>query len=196
MNSKTLLLALLTLAISGCGAPSPTAAVAPTTTAVATVALPTATAATATPAPTARAAAAAPTTTAAATSAPTVAATATRGRMTPPPTVAGAVFGVTRPDGSVKVITVAELRQLPIVTIMADGKPQEGPTLQAVLTAAGVNDFTAVTVVGREGSMTLTRAEVLPDVVLDFANRGTVKLISPRISLPSPVQDVSDIQVK
>ena len=47
-----------------------------------------------------------------------------------------------------------------------------------------------------EGYITLTRSQVRPDVLLDFAERGTVKLVSPRLAWEDRVRDVTGIEVR
>jgi hypothetical protein len=92
-------------------------------------------------------------------------------------------------------MTVDALKQLPLVTITSDGQPQEGPSLLSVLGAAGVTDFTSVTVTGTSGSKTLTKAEVTQDVILDFNNRGKTKLVSPTMPKADRVIDVATIEL-
>ena len=92
-------------------------------------------------------------------------------------------------------MTVEELKKLPLVTITSDGQPQEGPSLLSVLVAAGVTDFATVTVTGSSGSKTLTKAEVTPEVIFDFNNRGTTKLVSPTMPKADRVIDVVTIEV-
>ncbi len=88
-----------------------------------------------------------------------------------------------------------DLKKLPLTTIIVSGKPQEGPALADVLKAANIQDYTQVTVIGT-GQVVLQKDEVTPQVVLDFNNRGTVKLASPALPIPSPVQDITTIKVE
>jgi hypothetical protein len=44
--------------------------------------------------------------------------------------------------------------------------------------------------------LVLTAAEVSEDVILDIANRGTVKIVGPRIAWDDRVRDVTDIIVE
>jgi hypothetical protein len=108
---------------------------------------------------------------------------------------AAAIFTISRADGTTLPMTVDALKKLPLVTITSDGQPQEGPSLLSVLAAAGVTDFTSVTVTGTSGSKTLTKAEVTADVILDFNNRGKVKLVSPTMPKPDRVIDVATIEL-
>lgn len=109
---------------------------------------------------------------------------------------AGVVFVVVKPDGSSQPFRMDDLKKLPLTTIFADGSPQEGPTLLAVLKAAGVAEFQEVAVTGREGTKKLARAEVTDQLVLDFNNRGSVKLASPTMPRDERIRDITRIEVK
>jgi hypothetical protein len=65
-----------------------------------------------------------------------------------------------------------------------------------VLNSVGITEFKDVTIRGETGSITLSKDEVDSNVVLDFSNRGTLKLTSPQLPIPSPVQDIMMIEVK
>jgi hypothetical protein len=79
---------------------------------------------------------------------------------------------------------------------MAEGSPEEGPALLDVLTAAGISDFTEVTLTGADGSITLAKADVTAEVVLDFNDRGGVKVASPTMARDQRVRDIFKIEVK
>ncbi len=108
---------------------------------------------------------------------------------------ADAVFQLIRPDGSIVNFTMADLKKLPLTSIMVGAKAEEGPALLEVLKAAGVADFKQVTVSG-DGTVTLTKEQITPQVVLDFSNRGTVKIASPDLPIPSPAKDLTLIKVE
>jgi len=112
-----------------------------------------------------------------------------------PPKPEDALFQVVKPDRTVVNFTVEDLKKLPFTSIVVNAKPQEGPALQDVLNVAGVTDYRQVTVSG-DGSVTLTREQITPQVVLDFANRGTVKIASPELPIPSPAKDITLIVVE
>jgi predicted flap endonuclease-1-like 5' DNA nuclease len=107
-----------------------------------------------------------------------------------------AVFVVVKPDGVSQPFGMDDLKKLPLTTIFADGSPQEGPTLLAVLKAAGVAHFQEVAVTGREGTKKLARAGVTSDLVLDFNNRGSVKLASPTMPRDERIRDITRIEIK
>lgn len=105
------------------------------------------------------------------------------------------LFEVTAPDGRSVTFTANELRELPLTTIMVEGKPEEGPALVEVLRKAGVGEFEQVTLMGDGAPLTLTREQVTSEVILDFANRGTVKLAAPNVPKNEWVKDVTKIKV-
>ncbi|MBI2919204.1 MAG: hypothetical protein HYY01_14615 [Chloroflexi bacterium] len=78
---------------------------------------------------------------------------------------------------------------------------QQGPTLLDALKLAGVQDFVKLTVSGfspgRRGpaQLVLARAEVNDQVILDFTNKGTVKLTGPDIPNDKWVLDVARLTV-
>lgn len=79
-----------------------------------------------------------------------------------------------------KVFTLGDLHKLPVASSTIYGKTGEGPKLSVVLDAAGVNDFTKVTLHGYRGSTdVLTKAQAnASDCIFDFTNRGTVKIMT------------------
>lgn len=117
----------------------------------------------------------------------------------PPPSVYR--VAVTRDGELLRTFAVAELEALPAISLTAEGKAQQGPTLLSVLEAAGVGrDFNEIEITGmglRDGGrLLLTAAQVDDSVVLDFAERGTVKLVSPELSWRERVRDVVEIAVR
>jgi hypothetical protein len=97
--------------------------------------------------------------------------------------------------------TVTDLHRLAQTQIVSDGKPQNGPSLPVVLAAAGVHSgYSAVEVRGMgirdKGRLMLTAAKVNGKVVLDFNDRGTVKIVSPSMDVGQRVRDVTAIVVR
>lgn len=104
-------------------------------------------------------------------------------------------------DGEVlEQFTMDDIRGFDMTTVEVLGKIEEGPTLLDVLEAAGVNDFERLHIGGMgirdDGSISLTRAEVTDEVLLDIANRGTVKVVGPDIAWEDRVRDVTEIVVE
>lgn len=108
----------------------------------------------------------------------------------------GVLFQVVKPDGSSVGFTWADLEKLPLANITVEGKVEEGPKLIDVLKAAGVTDFSEVNLSGSASPVTLTKAQVDDNTILDFNNHGTVKLASTYIPKPQWTKDVAKIEVK
>jgi hypothetical protein len=113
-----------------------------------------------------------------------------------PTPVAEALFVVVKADGSSRGFTWDALKALPLANIQVKGKVEEGPKLMDILAAAGVTDFTAVTLTGSNGSITLPREQVDDQTILDFTNRGTVKLASTYVPKDDWIKDITRIEVK
>jgi hypothetical protein len=107
-----------------------------------------------------------------------------------------ALFQVVRADGSSMGFTWDDLKKLPLANLSVEGKVEEGPRLIDVLKAAGVTDFSEVSLNGSSSPATLTKAQVDDNTILDFNNHGTVKLASTYIPKPEWTKDVSEIRVK
>ncbi len=106
------------------------------------------------------------------------------------------LFQVVKVDGTSFGISWDDLKKLPLANLTVDGKVEEGPRLADVLKAAGVTDFSEVTLTGSASPATLTRAQVDDNTILDFNNHGTVKLASTYIPKADWTKDVSEIKVK
>jgi hypothetical protein len=118
------------------------------------------------------------------------------GQPTPPPGTGYAV--VVRHDGKTAGrFDVAALRAMPAVDVptpQSQGKQvQHGPTVRAVLSRAGVKAFKRVRAVGLSASQTFTSAEIDDQVVLDFDNRGTMKLAGGHLSTDRWVREVTEL---
>ncbi len=105
-------------------------------------------------------------------------------------------------DGSTVLAsyTVEKLQGLGMEKIIALGKPEEGPSLTRVLEESGVTSYSRVIIRGAgvrdDGEIVLTAEEVSHDVILDIANRGTVKVVGPDIAWDDRVRDVTEIVVE
>lgn len=106
------------------------------------------------------------------------------------------IFELVKTDGTKIPFLMKDLKNLPLTTIFADGSPQEGPSLLAVLKSAKVDDFKEVVVTGREGTKKLARSELTEQLVLDFNNRGSVKLASPTMPRDERIRDITRIEIK
>jgi hypothetical protein len=108
---------------------------------------------------------------------------------------------VQRDGMTLKRFTVAQLHALPQTHIMSDGKPQDGPSLAVVLAAAGFRGtYTSLDIRGmglRDGGrLALPAARVTPKTILDFSDRGTLKVVSPSLTFRERVRDVTAIIVR
>lgn len=108
----------------------------------------------------------------------------------------GAIFQVVKADGSSVGFTWDDLKKLPLANLTVEGKIEEGPKLMDVLQAAGVTDFSEVSLNGSASPVTLTKAQVDDNTILDFNNHGTVKLASTYVPKADWTKDVSEIKVK
>lgn len=113
-----------------------------------------------------------------------------------PTAVSTALFQIVKPDGSKVGMTVNDLKKLPLAQLTIEGKVEEGPKLIDILNAAGMTDFTEVTLTGSSSPVTLTRAQVDTNTILDFNNHGTMKLATTYIPKPNWTKDISEITVK
>ena len=113
-----------------------------------------------------------------------------------PTAVSGALFQVVLPDGTSVGVTLAQLKTLPLAQLTVDGKTEEGPKLMDILALAGVTDFSEVTLTGSSSPVTLTRAQVDDNTILDFNNHGTLKLSTTYVPKAQWTKDISTITVK
>ena len=90
---------------------------------------------------------------------------------------------------------LATLRAMPAVNVttpQSQGKQvQHGPLVRTVLARAGVQRFVTLSASGPRGTQTFSAADIDDQVVLDFDNRGTVKLAGSHLAQDRWVQDVT-----
>ncbi len=110
--------------------------------------------------------------------------------------VSSALFQVIRPDGTKVGVTMDDMKKLTPAQVTVEGKVEEGPRLSDVLHLAGVTDFTEIALTGSSSPVTLTRAQVDDNTILDFTNHGTVKLATTYVAKPDWTKDISEILVK
>ncbi|ORW08342.1 hypothetical protein [Mycolicibacter longobardus] len=91
---------------------------------------------------------------------------------------------------------LGELPQTEITTPQSRGNPvQRGPTVRAVLDAAGATDVRSVRFEGSDPAQTLTAAELSDRVVLSFTRRDTLKLAGVDLDRDRWVRDVNTVVV-
>ena len=107
---------------------------------------------------------------------------------------------VTRGQTELGTFDVADLEKLGTKRVVMQGKPETGPTLLSVLRAAGVEDFSRVSIYGAgirdSGFLKLKRSQIDGNVLLDVAIRGTTKVCGPNIAWEDRVRDVERIDVQ
>lgn len=114
-----------------------------------------------------------------------------------PTPVSGVLFIVVKPDGGQVGFTWDDLKKLPLAQMTAEGKIEEGVKLLDVLSAAGITEFSEVNLSGSSSPATLTFEQVTDETtILDFTNRGTVKLATLHIPKADWTKDVARIEVK
>ena len=114
----------------------------------------------------------------------------------PTQTKSTGLFQIIKPDGSKFDVTLDAVKKLKLAQITVEGKVQEGPKLLDVLSLAGVTDFTEVTITGSSAPSTLKREQVDGNTILDFSNRGTMKLATTYIPKADWTKDITQITVK
>ena len=107
-----------------------------------------------------------------------------------------ALFQIVKADGTTFDVTLDAIKALPLATLQAEGKVEEGPYLKDVLALAGVTEFTEVSLTGSSSPVTLTFEQVDENTILDFNNHGTMKLSSTYIPKADWTKDVALITVK
>jgi hypothetical protein len=102
-----------------------------------------------------------------------------------------------RTAGRFDVPALKALPQTDVATPQSQGKQvQHGPLVRTVLARAGVQQFSRLRVVGPDGSETFTAVEIDQQVVLDFDNRGTVKLAGANLPQARWVHDVTELDAE
>jgi hypothetical protein len=105
------------------------------------------------------------------------------------------LFKIVKADGSTFDVTLDAIKSLPLAQITVESKVQEGPRLLDVLALAGVTEFSEITLAGT-GSSTLTFEQVDDNTILDFSNRGTMKLATTHIAKAEWAKDITSITVR
>lgn len=107
-----------------------------------------------------------------------------------------ALFHIIRADGTTFDVTLEAVKSLPLAQISVEGKVEEGPKLLDILALAGITEFSEVSIRGSSSPCRLTRDQVDDNSILDFTNRGTMKLATTHIPKADWTKDVSEITVK
>ena len=109
---------------------------------------------------------------------------------------ADALFQIVKADGSKFDVTLDAVKTLPLAQLTVEGKVQEGPKLLDILALADITDFSEITITGSSAPSTLPREQVDENTILDFSNRGTMKLATTYIPKAEWTKDITEITVK
>jgi hypothetical protein len=114
---------------------------------------------------------------------------------------AKSIIDVFQKTSKIASLSFSDLQDLPQTSVETTAGVQEGPTLEAVLEQAGVQEFSKVVIFGltKERTMAavlpLSRAKVTEQVILNLTDQGTAELVSPDIAKDKWVFDVSRLTV-
>lgn len=105
---------------------------------------------------------------------------------------------VIRADGSSVTVVYATVANLPLQILDINGKTEQGPTVPDFLAAAGVTEFSQVTLTGLNNrSLTFTRDQLNDGIILALREHPrAVNLESPDIPVEQWVLHVSKVQVQ
>jgi hypothetical protein len=105
-------------------------------------------------------------------------------------------------DKQVTSLGLADMQKLPVSTLSISGSTETGPTLKSVLDLAGITDFSSIKISGMlkgrlaTGELTLSKADITDDVILDFNNQGKTKLCGSNIPDSNWIIDVAEIRAQ
>ena len=108
----------------------------------------------------------------------------------------GQPLQIVKPDGSTVTLAAADLQKLSSVVVTVGHADMSGYKLSDVLAAAGVTSFQQVTVTGTGAPVTLTQAQVTPDVILSTVDPSGLQLAGSNLSADQMVKGVAKIEVK
>ena len=106
-----------------------------------------------------------------------------------------ALFKIVKADGRTFDVTLSAVKGLPLAQVAVDGSVEEGPKLIDVLGLAAITDFSEITLTGSSAPVTLTRDQVDDNTILDFTNRGTMKLATTYVPKAQWTKDITEIRV-
>lgn len=99
------------------------------------------------------------------------------------------------PGGTSVPLGLRQLRALPQATLRIAGQQFSGPSLEEVVEAAGVGNFKALTLVGKN-SIDLPSWDISSKVILRWTDHGTLDLAGESIPPGKWVRDVREIRVR
>jgi hypothetical protein len=101
-------------------------------------------------------------------------------------------------DGTSVTLEYATISKLPIQMLTISGKTEQGPTVPDFLAAAGVTDFSQVTLTGLDNrTLTFTRDQLNDNIILALREHPrAVNLMSPNIPEAQWVLHVFKVEVQ
>ncbi len=114
----------------------------------------------------------------------------------PEQTKAVVLFELVRPDGSSANLVADDLKELSRNKVEIEGNTVEGVKILDVFQAFQVTNFAEITLVGTDKSMTLQRADVDDQFILDDTQPGTVNMATPQVPPPEWVMGITKILVR
>jgi hypothetical protein len=101
-------------------------------------------------------------------------------------------------DGTSVTLVYATIAKLPLQLLSISGKNEQGPTVPDFLSAAGVTDFSQVTLIGLENrTLTFTRDQLNDGIILALREHPrAVNLMSPNIPVEQWVLHVFKVEVQ
>jgi hypothetical protein len=98
--------------------------------------------------------------------------------------------------GRYDVAALRALAAVDVATPQSQGKQvQHGPLVRTVLARAGLQGFGRLRAVGLGNAQTFSASEIDDQVVLDFDNRGTMKLAGAHLPQDRWVRDLTELDV-
>lgn len=111
----------------------------------------------------------------------------------------GGTLVVQQGGHEVRRLVLPQLQDLPQVEVPTPqshgAHVQKGPTVRAILAAAGATEVDRVRVEGRDPAQTLTAAELTDQVILNVTKRNTLKLSGTQLARERWVRDVTAMVV-
>jgi hypothetical protein len=113
-----------------------------------------------------------------------------------PAPAAALTVQIVKPDGSTVNLTGTDLGKLTPTQVPVGQSDQSGYKLTDVLAAAGITSFQQVIVSGAGSPVTLTQAQVTPDVILSTVDPAALGLAGTNLTADKMVKAVTKIEVK
>jgi|GEM_PF-4153083 len=95
-----------------------------------------------------------------------------------------------------KLVTMKEIKTMPVESFIKDGKVESGPSITTLLQFAGIQTYSKIEVMNKAYELVeFTSEQNLNQLILDITNRGNVKLASEFIPKKNWIKDITTIAV-